>query len=64
MYTHFPTALPTLRASCDPEAKAGEYYGPGGFTGTMGAPALLEASELSHNEELAKWYGCLNDADL
>jgi NAD(P)-dependent dehydrogenase (short-subunit alcohol dehydrogenase family) len=62
-------ALPTIRAAVDPNAKGGEYYGPGGFMKQRGYPVLVQSSAASHNtadalklwqvsEELTDvWYG-------
>jgi hypothetical protein len=47
-------ALPTLRAAVDPEAKGGQYYGPGGFREMRGYPVLVQSNGASHNLEDAK----------
>jgi NAD(P)-dependent dehydrogenase (short-subunit alcohol dehydrogenase family) len=47
-------ALPLLRAATDPEARGGEYYGPGRMMGMRGYPRLATSSPLSHDEELAR----------
>lgn len=44
-------ALPTLRAATDPNASAGQYYGPGGFMETRGHPVVVESSERSHEAD-------------
>ncbi|MET8428789.1 oxidoreductase [Nocardia sp. NPDC004860] len=44
-------ALPTLRAGTDPDAQAGEFFGPTGST--KGYPVLNEACEQAHDPELA-----------
>ena len=43
-------ALPTLRAAADPEARGGDYYGPGRRHDT-GYPVRVESSARSHDEE-------------
>lgn len=47
-------ALPQLRASTDPGAKGGEYYGPDGFNQMKGAPILVKSNARSHNREDAQ----------
>ena len=42
-------ALPTIRAAVDPEAKGGDYYGPGGFMEQGGYPVLVQSNKASHN---------------
>jgi NAD(P)-dependent dehydrogenase (short-subunit alcohol dehydrogenase family) len=42
-------ALPTLRAAVDPQARGGQYYGPGGFMEQRGYPVLVESNDASHN---------------
>lgn len=44
-------ALPQIRASVDPEAKAAEYYGPGGKREWKGYPVVVPSNEASHNRE-------------
>ncbi|REJ85845.1 MAG: SDR family NAD(P)-dependent oxidoreductase [Acidobacteria bacterium] len=46
-------ALPTLRAATDPEARGGEYYGPGGFSEWAGPPVLVRSNRRSRDEETA-----------
>ncbi|MCB0653989.1 MAG: SDR family NAD(P)-dependent oxidoreductase [Saprospiraceae bacterium] len=46
--------LPTLRAAIDPEAKAGDFYGPSGFLEMNGSPVLVKSVPLSHDENKAK----------
>jgi NAD(P)-dependent dehydrogenase (short-subunit alcohol dehydrogenase family) len=43
-------ALPTLRASVDPDVTGGQYYGPGGKNEHRGYPVVVESSEASHNQ--------------
>ena len=43
-------ALPTLRAATDPDAKGGQYYGPGGWFEERGHPVVVSSSEASHSE--------------
>jgi NAD(P)-dependent dehydrogenase (short-subunit alcohol dehydrogenase family) len=47
-------ALPTLRAAVDPEAKGGQYYGPGGFMEYRGYPVVVQSNGASHNKADAK----------
>ena len=47
-------ALPTIRAAVDPEAKGGEYYGPGGFMEQRGYPVVVGSNQASHNEADAR----------
>jgi NAD(P)-dependent dehydrogenase (short-subunit alcohol dehydrogenase family) len=42
-------ALPALRAATDPAARAGEYYGPGGWHEYTGYPVRVESSARSHD---------------
>lgn len=42
-------ALPQIRASVDPHAKGGEYYGPDGRREMTGFPVLVPSNEASHN---------------
>ena len=42
-------ALPTIRAAVDPQAKGGDYYGPGGFMEQGGYPVLVQSSKASHD---------------
>jgi NAD(P)-dependent dehydrogenase (short-subunit alcohol dehydrogenase family) len=42
-------ALPTLRASVDPAASGGEYYGPGGAFEFTGSPKRVESSAASRD---------------
>lgn len=42
-------ARPTLRAATDPAVQGGEYYGPKGFAGLRGRPAVVESSRQSHD---------------
>ncbi|HEX5401255.1 MAG TPA: oxidoreductase [Pseudonocardiaceae bacterium] len=43
-------ALPTLRAATDPDARGGEYYGPGRWFEATGAPVRVESTAVSHDE--------------
>lgn len=45
-------ALPEIRASVDPEAKGGQYYGPD--KGMTGYPVVVKSNKASHNSEDAK----------
>jgi NAD(P)-dependent dehydrogenase (short-subunit alcohol dehydrogenase family) len=42
-------ALPTLRAATDPAARAGEYYGPGGWHEYTGYPVRVGSAGPSHD---------------
>ncbi|MBN1951868.1 MAG: SDR family NAD(P)-dependent oxidoreductase [Bacteroidales bacterium] len=42
-------ALPQIRASVDPRAKGGEYYGPDGKLEMTGFPVLVQSNAASHN---------------
>ena len=42
-------ALPQIRASVDPEAKGGEYYGPDGRREMNGYPVLVPSNAASYN---------------
>jgi NAD(P)-dependent dehydrogenase (short-subunit alcohol dehydrogenase family) len=42
-------ALPVLRAATDPAARAGEYYGPGGWREYTGYPVRVESAGPSHD---------------
>jgi NAD(P)-dependent dehydrogenase (short-subunit alcohol dehydrogenase family) len=44
-------ALPTLRAATDPDARGGQYYGPGGFGEQRGAPKVVRSNAASHDAE-------------
>jgi hypothetical protein len=44
-------ALPTLRAAVDPEARGGEYYGPGGRMEQTGHPVRVDSNDRSKNRE-------------
>jgi len=47
-------ALPTLRAAVDPEARGGEYYGPGGFAQQSGYPIRVDSSLRSKDTAVAR----------
>jgi hypothetical protein len=47
-------ALPTIRASVDPNAKGGQYYGPDGFMEQRGYPVLVQSNDASHNQADAR----------
>ena len=42
-------ALPSIRASVDPEVKGGQYFGPDGKREAKGYPVLVESNGSSHN---------------
>jgi NAD(P)-dependent dehydrogenase (short-subunit alcohol dehydrogenase family) len=47
-------ALPSLRAAVDPEAKGGDYYGPGGRGERKGYPVKVRSNDASHNANDAR----------
>ncbi|MEE8600111.1 oxidoreductase [Euzebya tangerina] len=47
-------ALPTLRAAVDPDAEAGEYYGPDGFQEARGKPVVVRSNRASRDETDAR----------
>lgn len=47
-------ALPSIRASVDPQVKGGQYYGPEGFMEQRGYPLIVQSSRASHNEADAR----------
>jgi NAD(P)-dependent dehydrogenase (short-subunit alcohol dehydrogenase family) len=47
-------ALPVLRAATDPQARGGEYYGPGGRTGMTGYPKRARSSGRSYDADLQR----------
>jgi NAD(P)-dependent dehydrogenase (short-subunit alcohol dehydrogenase family) len=47
-------SLPGLRASVDPDAESGSYYGPDRRKEMVGDPIVVEARPQAHNEEDAK----------
>jgi NAD(P)-dependent dehydrogenase (short-subunit alcohol dehydrogenase family) len=46
--------LPGVRASTDPTAKSGEYYGPSGWMQLKGYPVVVVSSKRSHRKEMQK----------
>ena len=46
-------ALPTLRAALDPQAKGGEYYGPGGRAEIRGYPRRVSSTEAARDPQAA-----------
>lgn len=46
-------ALPTLRAAVDPDARGGEYYGPGGFAEGTGPPVRVGSSRRARDARVA-----------
>jgi NAD(P)-dependent dehydrogenase (short-subunit alcohol dehydrogenase family) len=56
MITHSAAmgALPSIRASVDPEVKGADYYGPGGRGQRTGHPVKVESNEASHDMEDAR----------
>jgi len=47
-------ALPELRASTDPNAKGGDFYGPAGNFEIKGYPVLVQSNKASHDTESAR----------
>jgi NAD(P)-dependent dehydrogenase (short-subunit alcohol dehydrogenase family) len=47
-------ALPTLRAATDPDAKGGDYFGPGSFMESRGYPIKVGCSNAARDASLAK----------
>jgi len=47
-------ALPSLRASVDPEALGGQYYGPDGKGEKSGYPIVVDSNSASNNEQDAR----------
>ncbi len=47
-------ALPLLRAATDPNARSGQYYGPGGRAEQRGYPKVIDSSAMSHDESLQR----------
>ncbi len=47
-------AWPTLFAATSPEARGGDYIGPGGITETSGPPVRSKASRAARNPDLAR----------
>lgn len=47
-------ALPQIRASVDPRARGGQYYGPDGSREQKGFPILVQSNDASHNKEDAR----------
>jgi NAD(P)-dependent dehydrogenase (short-subunit alcohol dehydrogenase family) len=43
--------LPEVRASVDPNAESGQYYGPRGLMESRGLPVLVQSNQASHNKE-------------
>ena len=46
-------ALPVLRAATDPQARGGDYYGPGGPGELAGSPRKVRYASKAHDEQLA-----------
>jgi NAD(P)-dependent dehydrogenase (short-subunit alcohol dehydrogenase family) len=53
-------AMPSVRAALDPDAKGGEFYGPGGLTTMAGPPVKQASSRRSRDETVATrlWQAC------
>ena len=47
-------ALPELRASVDPDAKGGEFYGPDGRGGLRGYPVIVQPNNAAKDKESAR----------
>jgi NAD(P)-dependent dehydrogenase (short-subunit alcohol dehydrogenase family) len=48
-------AWPVLRAATDPDAKGGDYYGPGGFAEQRGHPVRVGMSPQARDDADASW---------
>jgi NAD(P)-dependent dehydrogenase (short-subunit alcohol dehydrogenase family) len=48
-----PGALPELRAATGPQARGGDYYGPGGLGESRGSPRKVSYSKTARDEQLA-----------
>jgi NAD(P)-dependent dehydrogenase (short-subunit alcohol dehydrogenase family) len=48
-------AWPALRAASDPDARGGEYFGPGGFAEQRGAPKRVGMARRAHDPVAAAW---------
>ena len=46
-------ALPVLSAATDPQARGGDYYGPGGLGEGRGSPRKVRYAKTAHDEQLA-----------
>jgi NAD(P)-dependent dehydrogenase (short-subunit alcohol dehydrogenase family) len=46
-------ALPVLRAATDPDARGGDYYGPGGLGEGRGSPRQVRYAKAARDEQLA-----------
>ena len=46
-------ALPTEYAATSPEARGGEYFGPGGFLGQRGYPKKVKSNARSYDKTTA-----------
>lgn len=47
-------ALPTIRAAVDPQAKGGQYFGPGGAGELRGHPVAVQSNAASHDPVAAR----------
>ncbi len=47
-------ALPILRASVDPAARSGQYFGPDGLMGQRGFPVVVGSTPASHDRQAAR----------
>jgi NAD(P)-dependent dehydrogenase (short-subunit alcohol dehydrogenase family) len=47
-------ALPTLRATTDPEAQSGDYFGPSGWKEVRGYPEKVTSNKRSNDKEIAE----------
>lgn len=53
--------LPTLRATIDPEANGGDYYGPSRMMEMWGPPVVVSSSERSHDKTAASQLWTLSE---
>jgi NAD(P)-dependent dehydrogenase (short-subunit alcohol dehydrogenase family) len=48
-------AWPTLRAATDPQARGGQFYGPGGFAEQRGSPRIVRPAAHALDADDARW---------
>jgi len=54
-------ALPSLRASVDPEARGGDFFGPGGRGERKGYPVKVRSNGATHNKKDARLLGKVSE---
>ena len=62
MQSAYNGALPGIRASIDPNAVGGTYYGPSGIGEMRGRPIVVKSNEASHNLADAKQLWSLSES--